>query len=225
MQAPSFRDLTLAEFGERLASPDPVPGGGSASAVAAALGASLVAMVANLTLGRAKYAQHAPLSEAVAPAARALAKDLLDLADEDARAYAACAFALKLPREAFADKEYRDAQVREAARVAAEVPLRSVERCLDVLALAEKLAGRSNTNASSDLRVASLLLEAAADGAAANVLVNLPLIGTSEWTTATEARVAQLMQDVAFLAKTTRDIVATGQPRPPLDDVPVWPAA
>lgn len=223
VQGPSFRDLTLAEFGERLASPDPVPGGGSASAVAASLGASLVAMVASLTQGRAKYVQHALLCESVAPAAGALAKDLLDLADEDARAYAACAFALKLPREAFADKEFRDAQIRETARVAAEVPLRCVERCLDVLKLAEMLAGRSNTNASSDLRVASLLLEAAADGAAANVLVNLPLIGTNDWTTATEARVAKLMQDVASFAKTTRDIVAAGQPRPPLDDVPVWP--
>lgn len=226
MQAPpSFRDATLAEFSEQLASSDPVPGGGSASAVAAALGASLVAMVATLSQGRPKYAQHASLHETAAPAAKALTQDLLNLADEDARAYAACAIALKLPREAFADKEFRDAQVRAAAQVAAEVPLRCVERCLDALALAEMLGGRSNTNASSDLRVASLLLEAAADGAAANVLVNLPLIGTNDWTTATEARVAQLMKDVTFLAKTTRDVVASGQARPPLDDLPIWPGA
>lgn len=221
----SFRDVTLAEFSEQLASSDPVPGGGSASAVAAALGASLVAMVATLSQGRPKYAQHASLYEAAAPAAKALTQDLLDLADEDARAYAACAIALKLPREAFADKEFRDAQVRATAQVAAEVPLQCVARCLDTLALAEMLAGRSNTNASSDLRVASLLLEAAADGAAANVLVNLPLIGTNDWTIATEARVEQLMQDVTFLARTTRDVVASGQARPPLEDVPVWPGA
>ena len=223
--APSFRDATLAEFADRLASPDPVPGGGSASAVAAALGSSLVAMVATLSQGRPKYAQHASLYEAAAPAAKALTEDLLDLADEDARAYAACAIALKLPREAFADKDYRDAQVRATAQVAAEVPLRCVERCLDVLALAEMLAGRSNVNASSDLRVATLLLEAAADGAAANVLVNLPLIGTTEWTTATAARVGELMKDVASLAKTTRAVVEQGEPRPPLEDVPVWPGA
>ena len=223
--APSFRDVTVAEFADRLASPDPVPGGGSASAVAAAVGASLVAMVAALTQGRPRYADHARLCETVAPAARALASDLLDLADEDARAYAACAIALKLPREAFADKEYRDAQVRATAQVAAEVPLRCVERCLDALALAEMLAGRSNRNAASDLRVASLLLEAAADGAAANVLVNLPLIGTNEWTIATDARVEQLMKDVASLAKTTRAVVESDQARPPIADLPRGPGS
>lgn len=222
---PSFRDLSLADFGERLASPDPVPGGGSASAVAASLGASLVAMVATLTQGRPKYAQHAPLCEAVTPAAKALASELLDLADEDARAYAACAIALKLPREAFADKELRDRQIRETAQVAAEVPLRCVERCLDALRLAELLAGRSNVNASSDLRVASLLLEAAADGAAANVLVNLPLIGTTDWTTATEARVAEFMREVATLAKATRAVVASAEPRSPVVELPARPAA
>ncbi len=218
MQEPlSFRDLTVAAFGERLASSDPVPGGGSASAVAASLGASLVAMVATLTQGRPRYAAHAPLSAAVEPAAKALASELLDLADEDARAYAACAFALKLPREAFADKEFRDSQIRATAQVAAEVPLRCVERCIDALRLADMLAGRSNVNASSDLRVASLLLEAAADGAAANVLVNLPLIGETEWTRATEAEIAQLLRESATLARVVRGIVASGEARPPGD--------
>ena len=96
------------------------------------------------------------------PAARALSNELLRLADEDAAAYAACAIALKLPRESFEDQELRDRQIRETAQIAAEVPLRCVERCLDALVIAESLAGRSNRNASSDLRVASLLLEAAA---------------------------------------------------------------
>lgn len=221
----SFRGLTLDEFSDRLSSAEPVPGGGSASAVAASLGASLVAMVATLTQGRAKYADHAPLCAAVEPAAKALASELLDLADEDARAYAACAIALKLPREAFADKELRDSQIRATAQVAAEVPLRCVERCIDALRLAETLAGRSNANASSDLRVASLLLEAAADGAAANVIVNLPLIGENDWTKATEARVGALMGEATALARQIRSVVASGEARSPVTAEPVWPAA
>ncbi|HUQ44763.1 MAG TPA: cyclodeaminase/cyclohydrolase family protein [Candidatus Limnocylindria bacterium] len=217
LTSPSFRDLTLAQFGERLASSDPVPGGGSASAVAASLGASLVAMVAELTQNRTRYAPHAELCEVVGPRARALADELLTLADEDAQAYAACAIALKLPREAFADKEFRDRQVRETALVAAEVPLRCVERCLEVLELAEVLAGRSNVNASSDLRVASLLTEAAADGAAANVLVNLPLIGDTDWTRSTDARVRDLLAQATRLGARVRAVVAAGEAREPVD--------
>ena len=219
--APSFRELTLAEFAARLAGPDPVPGGGSASAISAALGASLVAMVASLSEGRAKYAQHADLYAAALPAARRLADDLFAIADEDAAAYAACAFALKLPREAFADKEYRDQQVRQTAQVAAEVPLRCVERCRDVLVLAEALAGRSNVNASSDVRVAALLSQAAGHGAAENVLVNLPLIGSNEWTQATEARVGVLLEELATVARKVHDVVASGERREPLASFPV----
>lgn len=221
MQAPpSFRELTLAEFAARLASPDPVPGGGSASAVAAALGASLVAMVATLSQGRPKYAEHVTLHEAAAPRARELADELFTLADEDAAAYAACAFALKLPREAFADKEFRDQQIRETAQVAAEVPLRCVEKCHEVLVLAEALAGRSNVNASSDLRVAALLLQAAGHGAAENVLVNLPLIGTNEWTQTTERRVADLLDDLVALASNVHELISSGERRAALDAIP-----
>jgi len=220
VQASSFRDLTLAEFGERLASPDPVPGGGSASAVAASLAASLVAMVATLSQGRPKYAEHVALHEAAAPAARRLADTLMELADEDARAYEACAIALKLPREAFADKELRDRQVRETAKVAAEVPLRCVERCRDVLVLAEALAGRSNKNASSDLRVAALLTQAAGHGAAENVLVNLPLIGADPWTEEAERRVTVLLKELTTLADTVHDVVSSATTRGPLETLP-----
>jgi formiminotetrahydrofolate cyclodeaminase len=216
----SFRDLTLAAFGDRLASPDPVPGGGSASAVAASLAASLVAMVATLSQGRPKYADHAALHEMAIPAANRLAKELLDLADEDAAAYAACAIALKLPRAAFADQEFRDQQVKATALVAAEVPLRCVERCRQLLVIAEALAGRSNTNASSDLRVAALLAEAAGHGAAENVLVNLPLIGSNEWTQAAEKRTKSLLQEVSDLKDRVHDIVSSGERRDPLEALP-----
>ena len=216
----SFRDLTLAEFGEKLASPDPVPGGGSASAVAASLSASLVAMVATLSQNRPKYADHAALHALAIPAAQRLSRQLLDIADEDAAAYAACAIALKLPREAFADKEYRDNQVKATAQVAAEVPLRCVERCREVLVLAEALAGRSNVNASSDLRVAALLSEAAGHGAAENVLVNIPLIGETDWTRAAEARVRELLGEISSLKDRVHEIVASGERREALPALP-----
>ena len=95
-----------------------------------------------------------------------------------------------------------------------------VEKCHEVLVLAEALAGRSNVNASSDLRVAALLLQAAGQGAAENVLVNLPLIGTNEWTQATEVRVRKLLDDVVALASKVHDLVSSGERRAAIDAMP-----
>ena len=83
-----FRDLTVADFVHKLASGEPVPGGGSAAAIAASLGGALVAMVASLSEGRPKYAAHAALHAEAIAAGNALADRFLALADEDADAYA-----------------------------------------------------------------------------------------------------------------------------------------
>jgi formiminotetrahydrofolate cyclodeaminase len=206
-----FRDHALGSFVDVLASGAPVPGGGSASAVAASLAAALVAMVATLSLDRPRYAEHAALHAWGTTEGRRLADELLALADEDADAYAALSAAMKRPRETAAEQAGRTAAMRAAARVAAGVPLRCVAACRDVVRAAEALAGRSNVNASSDLNVAALLGEAAARGAAANVIVNLPSVADDAFASHDSARVAELLADVERLARETRRIVESGE--------------
>jgi formiminotetrahydrofolate cyclodeaminase len=211
--AERFRDLTLDEFVGRLASSDPVPGGGSASAIAGALGAALVSMVAALSIGRPKYAAHEAVHRQAAAEGQRLAGRFLVLADQDAAAYGRFAAAMKLPRETDAERDERTAALRAAALEAAEVPLACVEACRDLVRATESLAGRSNVNAASDLAVAAHLGEAGAQGAAANVRINMPSIGDEAVATTLGERVDALLAEVKALADTTRHFVASGESR------------
>jgi methenyltetrahydrofolate cyclohydrolase len=218
-QGGRFRDLSIEDFTGRLASSDPVPGGGSASAVAAALGASLVVMVASLTTGRSKYADHEPMLGWAADMGGRLVDRFLEIADADAEAFGGFAAALKMPRDTDDEIAARTEAMQAAARRSAEVPLSCVEACLDLLQAAEALAGRSNPHAASDVDVAALLGEAAARGAAANVMINLPSTGDPELEGRLTQRVTELLSAIQDLATQTHEAIGSGDRRDPVEPV------
>jgi len=183
--------------------------------VAAALGASLVRMVASLSIGRPKFAEHEDLLGWAIESGQDLAGRFLDIADDDAAAYGEFAAALKLPKTTDAEAADRRSALRSAARHASEVPLTCVEACLELARVAEALAGRSNPNASSDLNVAALLAEAAAKGAAANVFVNLPSVADPPFEADITDKLTGLLSEIEDLAMQTRETVGSGEPAEP----------
>jgi glutamate formiminotransferase / formiminotetrahydrofolate cyclodeaminase len=160
---------TLDGWLDDLAGGAPVPGGGSAAALAGALAGALVAMVARLTLGRKAYAAAQARAAEILAEADALRAQLRHLVDDDAAAYAKVSAAYKLPK----DSPARKRAVDEALVGAAETPLAMARGAARLLALAREIGTIGNRNAHSDALVAEALARAALAGAVENVTVNV----------------------------------------------------
>lgn len=165
--------LTIDEFLQQLASGAPTPGGGAASSLAGALGAALVSMVCNLTVGRERYADTEAEVLVIREEATALLDRLQRGIDEDAAAYDAVMSTYRLPRATDEEKAARTAAIQEATYEAALTPLALAEASAAVIDLAERALGKTNPNVASDLAVAALLGVAGLDGCAANVEINV----------------------------------------------------
>lgn len=202
-QARPYDEWPIASYLEKLASDSPEPGGGSAAALVGALGAALLGMVASLTLGSEKYAAaHGEIGELGARAAQ-LRAQLEDLVTKDAQAYAEVAAAMKLPKESEAQKKERTAVLQTALKGAAEVPAKIAAAALEVAKLALPAAEKGNPHAVSDAGVAVVLAEAAAQGAALNVKINVSWIDDAEFNRTTWAGIEAVLSETARL----RDVV------------------
>jgi len=160
---------TLDGWIEELAGGAPVPGGGSASALAGALGAALVAMVARLTIGRKAYAAVQDRATAILAEAETLRGELRQLVDDDAVAYGGVSAAYKVPKE----NPSRSQVIDQALLGAARTPLAMARAAVRVVALAKEMGEIGNKNASSDAGVGMALGRAALAGSLANVRINV----------------------------------------------------
>ncbi len=160
-------------FIEELAAPTPTPGGGSAAAYAAAMGAALVAMVAGLTIGKKKYASVAAAMQAVRVMAESLRKELTLAVDDDASAFEVLMGTFKLPKETDEQQKNRAAAIYNATMNAANVPLHVAEDSVKVMELALKCARDANVNAISDAMSGFVMARAALTSAGYNVRINI----------------------------------------------------
>jgi methenyltetrahydrofolate cyclohydrolase len=175
MAGPPSREV-VDTFLERLASDAPTPGGGSAAALAGALGAALVSMVGRLTLGKSQYATDEAELTAMVTQSEGLRRRLTSFVDADARAFEHVTQAMQMPRDTDEAREARTTALQDALKAATVVPLQIADACREVMALAELAAARGNPNVISDAGVAMLMAESGLRSAALNVLINLKWI-------------------------------------------------
>ncbi len=167
----------------------PAPGGGSVSALAGALGASMACMAANFTVGKKKFAAVEPEARALLAQCEAGRQHMLELMDRDVAAYGTVSAAYGMPRDTEEQKAARAAAIQAALQVALAEPLAGFRRGLELIGVLDRLVEVANPNLISDVGVAAILLEAALRGAKLNVEINLASL-----------------KDAAFVAETRKEL-------------------
>ena len=191
-----FADMTLAQFLDALASSDPTPGGGTASAVAGAMGASLLVMVTGLAKSNTNSDEEKAALAAARLALQPLVGTLAALADTDSAAFDEVMNAYRWPKASDNDKAARSAAIQTALQGATTAPLQTLRACAGAMAQAGTVAAYGNRSAVSDVGVAIGLLEAAAAGAAANVRINLGSLRDQQFTSTVGDETGRLLSAV-----------------------------
>ena len=191
----SLQSIPTAAFLDALASREPVPGGGSAAAVTGSHGTALLCMVLNLTVGRRRFQRHEGILRPIQQRLEASRQELLNLADQDATAYAEVDRCLKLPAHDPSARAIRRMELDRALHAAAAVPLQVADTCRGVLGETWEVANRGNRTVLSDVMVGTHLLLAAVHSSNVNVHVNLRLATPSAEGQTLAADIAACIKD------------------------------
>jgi formiminotetrahydrofolate cyclodeaminase len=186
-------------FLDELASSAPAPGGGSAAALGAAIGAALVSMVANLTVGKKKYVDVQEDIQRILERSETLRRRCEELLEQDVAAYTKVSEAYRMPRETDEQKEARSAAIQEALKGATSVPMALAEACVQILKLCPETAEKGNLRAVSDVGVGALMAEATLRAAALNVWINLGSIKDQDFVLKEGGRLKALLEGTAQL--------------------------
>lgn len=190
----NFKDLTIEQFIDVTASDAPAPGGGSVAALVGGLGVALAEMVANLTIGKAKYAEVEDEMKALAAAASEIRTELISAIQKDTESFNLYMAALKLPKNTDEEKAVRREAMQNGLKEAAKVPLAVAETTVKIFPIAKAVVEKGNTSAVTDGLVAAMMARTAVLSALLNVKINLGSIKD-------EVFVAKLAPKVAELEK------------------------
>jgi len=152
-----FKELTIDQFIEKLSSDSPVPGGGSAAALAGATAAGLIAMVASLTAGKSGYEEHWDEMTSIRQEMEQARDFFLNAMDEDAGSYAKVIDCFKMPKDTDEEKACRLQAIQDSLYGAAVIPLQIAEKAAELFRFAEIVIEKGNKNAASDGAVAALM--------------------------------------------------------------------
>ena len=191
-----YIEESIQHYLDELASAQPTPGGGSASALSGALGAALASMVCRLTPGKAGYEEVQGEIEQIWEQTERQRARFAQLLQEDITAYGQLAAAYRMPRNTEEERSQRTLAIQERLAAAARVPLEVVEGAATIMGLCRRIAEIGNTNVLSDILAATALGRAAAEGASAMVRINLRFMKNAQLASALEERLTKALQTV-----------------------------
>ena len=175
-------NMNLNMFLDELASNSPAPGGGSVAALSGALGAALSSMVCNLTRRKQGYELAEDKINEILERSEELRKQLIELIDKDTEAFNKVMESIKMPKETEDQKEKRKHAMQNAFKHAADVPLETAQKCIQILDIARILSEKGNKNSISDAAVSALMAQTGLHAAILNVRINLNSIADEEYT-------------------------------------------
>jgi len=211
--APSgLKVMRLTEFCDELSSDSPAPGGGSVAALCGALSASLSAMVAALSWSKKGLEARQPEMSEIGRAGQRLKDWFIDAVDRDTDAFNEVLAARRLPEKTDREKAVRSEAIEQANQAATRVPLSVLERSVEAMDLALRVAGQGMAASASDAGVAGACALAAAEGAALNVRINLPSLTDStaadEISNSQEQLLARARKTILEVQRVVDDVLA-----------------
>lgn len=198
---------TIQSFLDALASSASTPGGGGGAALAGAMGAALVSMVCNLTIGKEKFAGVEGQMQEILTQSEGLRAQLTGMMAEDEAAFDLVMDAYRLPKNSDEEKAARTAAIQAASKKATLVPLAAARACAAVIDLCRPTAEMGNPNVVSDAGVAVLCAQAGLKSAALNVLINLGAIKDQTFVAQHRAELNNLLASHEALANEVYEFV------------------